>query len=267
MTGDASITRLRGSGRIWALGALVGDDGALERLAHVVLGHWQSGDELVVLGNILGGNGNPARTLDLLLMLRRRLMAANHACGVLFLRGAQEEMWHKLLRLQFVVAPLDVLDWMLQRGLAVIIEAYGASLAEGRIACHGRPSAIARWTTQLREQQALHAGHGDLLNSLQRAALNANGAVLLSAAGIDATRPLADQADAFWWNGQDDAALDAALADVTADDWQNVTRLIRGAGPAVGEGSGEGRVLTVTRSKPALVVLDAAGALLERIEA
>lgn len=266
MTGVASITRLRSSGRIWALGALAGDDGALERLAHVVLGHWQSGDKLVVLGNMLGANGDPARTLDLLLVLRRRLMAANLACGVLFLRGAQEEMWHKLLSLQFAVAPLDVLDWMLQRGLAAIIEAYGASVPEGRIACRSRPSAIARWTTELREQQALHAGHADLLNSLQRAALSANGAVLLSAAGIDAARPLADQADAFWWNGQDDAALDAALARGAHDDWRHIARLVRGAGPATGEGSDDARVLTVTRGRPALAVLDAAGALLERIE-
>lgn len=266
MTGAASITRLRGGGRIWAFGALVGDDGALERLAHVVLGHWQSGDELVVLGNMLGANGDPVRTLDLLLVLRRRLMAANRACGVFFLRGAQEEMWHKLLRLQFAMTPLDVLDWMLERGMAATIEAYGASVAEGRIACRGRASAIARWTGNLRELQAVHGGHTELLNSLQRAVLGANGATLLSAAGIDATRPLADQGDAFWWNGQGDAALDDALARGADDDWRDITRLVRGAGPVNGDTHDEGRVLTVTRDKPALVVLDAGGLLLERIE-
>jgi serine/threonine protein phosphatase 1 len=267
MTGTPSITRLRGSGRIWALGALLGDDGALERLAHVVLGHWQSGDELVVLGNMLGPNGDPVRTLDLLLTLRRRLMAANLACGVFFLRGAQEEMWHKLLRLQFAMTPLDVLDWMLERGMTATIEAYGASVAEGRIACRGRASAIARWTSGLRELQAVHAGHTDLLNALQRAVLDANGAALLSAAGIDATRPLADQADAFWWNGQGDAALEAALARSGDDEWRHITRLVRGTGPMGGDTRDEGRVLTVTRDKPALAVLDAGGALLERIEA
>ena len=61
-------------------------------------------------------------------------------------------MWHKLLRLQFAMAPLDVLDWMLERGLAAIIEAYGASIAEGRIACRvvHRP---------------LHAGPADFASS------------------------------------------------------------------------------------------------------
>src|SRR5512132_513594 len=115
MTGAAPIARLRDSGRIWALGAQLGDDGALESLAHALLLRWRRGDTLVVLGNMLGPNGDPARTLDLLLLLRRRLMAANLACDVLFLRGAQEEMWHKLLRLQFAMAALAVLDWMVER--------------------------------------------------------------------------------------------------------------------------------------------------------
>ena len=267
MTGAATIARLGDGGRTWALGAQLGDDGALESLAHALLRRWQRGDELVVLGNMLGPNGDPARTLDLLLLLRRRLMAANLACSIHFLRGAQEEMWHKLLRLQFAMTPLAVLDWMLERGLAATIEAYGASTAEGRIACRSGPLALARWTAELREQQALRAGHADLLNSLQRAALTANGAVLLSAAGVDATRLLSDQADAFWWGAQGDAALDAALARGADSGWQGLARLVRGAGPPIDEASDEARVLTVTRGKPALVTLDSAGALLERFEA
>ena len=267
MIGAATIARLREEGgRTWALGAQRGDDRALESLARALSSRWQRGDELVVLGNMLGPNGDPARILDLLLLLRRRLMAANLGCSVIFLRGAQEEMWHKLLRLQFALTPLAVLDWMLERGLAVIIEAYGASVAEGRGACRGGPLAIARWTTGLREQQALRDGHADLLNALQRAALSANGTVLLSAAGVDATRPLSDQADAFWWSSRSDAALDAALACGANDDWRGLARLVRGTGPAVGAASDEARILTVTRGTPALVALDAAGVLLERIE-
>jgi serine/threonine protein phosphatase 1 len=38
------------------------------------------------------------------------------------------------------------------------------------------------------------------LNSLKRAALGADGTLLLSAAGADATRPLDEQGDAFWWS-------------------------------------------------------------------
>jgi hypothetical protein len=265
MTGP-TIARLGDGGRIWALGALLGDDRALSALSGPLLSGWQRGDKLVVLGNMLGAAGDPARTVDLLLLLRRRLLATNLACDVFFLRGAQEEMWHKLLGLQFALSPLSVLDWMLGHGVAAIIEAYGGSVEEGRIACRGGPSAIAQWTVGLRALQTTRQGHAELLNVLMRAALNGEGTVLLSAAGIDAARPLDEQADAFWWNGASDAALDAALANGIDASWQRLARLVRGTGAAPGEAADDRRVLTVTRGGPALVVLDAAGALLERIE-
>ena len=263
MTGP-TIARLSDGGRIWALGAQQGNDRALEALAGALLRRWQRGDKLVVMGNMLGGDGDPGRALDLMLLLRRRLLATNLACDVFFLRGAQEEMWHKLLSLQFAMSPLSVLDWMLARGLAATVETYGGSVEEGRIACRTGPKAIARWTVGLRQAQMARAGHAELLNSLMRAALSADGAMLLSAAGVDATRPIDEQADAFWWNGQSDHALAAALAQGGDAGWQGVRRLVRGAGP--GDAVDDGRVLTVTRQVPALVALDGAGAVLERIE-
>ena len=165
MTGP-TIARLSDGGRIWALGAQQGSDRALEALAGALLQRWQRGDKLVVLGNMLGGDGDPGRALDLMLLLRRRLLATNLACDVFFLRGAQEEMWHKLLSLQFAMSPLSVLDWMLARGLMATIEAYGGDVEEGRIACRTGPTAIARWTVGLRGLQMARAGHAELLNSL-----------------------------------------------------------------------------------------------------
>jgi len=41
---------------------------------------------------------------------------------------------------------------------------------------------------------------------------------------------------------------------------------VRGAGPSADAAAGYGQVLTVTRGRPAVVALDAAGAVLERIE-
>ena len=90
--------------------------------------------------------------------------------------------------------------------------------------------------------------------------------MVLSAAGVDANRPLDEQADAFWWNAQSDAALDAALTRAADAEWRAVVRLVRGAGPATDGGSDDSRVLTVTRDRPAVVALDPAGAMLERIE-
>lgn len=265
MTAPA-IARLTPGGRLWALGALHGDDRVLEVLAGTLLAGWQRGDKLVVLGNMLGANGDPARTIDLLLLLRRRLLAANLACDVFFLRGAQEEMWHKVLQLQFAMSPLDVLDWMLARGLMATIEAYGHSVAEGRIASRNGPSAIARWTAGLRRRHIEQPGHPDLLNSLMRAALSADGRIVFAAAGADPARPLNEQADAFWWNGASDGALDHALGQARDGGWPAIDRLVRGTGPTNNAADESGRVLTVARDHPTLVGLDADGAVLERVE-
>lgn len=264
----ASIARLREGGSTWALGALDGDDAALERLGGALMQRWQPGDRLVVLGNMLGAAGNTQRTIDLMLLLRRRLLARPSAEveDFVFLRGAQEEMWHKVLQLQFAIAPLDVLDWMLARGLAAIIEGYGHSITEGRVACRNGPLAIARWTTGLRGRQALQPGHNDLLNALSRAALSADGRLVFAATGVDPGRPLGEQADAFWWNAQSDSLLDEALGKASDGGWPSITRVIRGGGPSKNAAQDEGRVLTVTRETPALIALDADGAVLERIE-
>jgi len=268
MSEPLAITELRPGGRIWALGALMGDDQALQHLGRALFERWQAGDKLVVLGNLIGPRGDPARTIDWLLALRRRLMAtrSTRACDLVFLRGAQEEMWHKALRLQFAMTPLQVLDWMLERGLASTVAAYGANIAEGRGACRNGASAIARWTSGLRSQQAQRPGHADLLNGLARAARSADGGLFLTAAGIDPTRALDAQTDAFWWNATSDRALAAGLVRNSDSDWRRVVCVVRGSGPAGDDSAGGGRVLTVSRAGPALVALDGRGGVLERIE-
>ncbi|MFZ5783174.1 MAG: hypothetical protein ACOY4R_23475 [Pseudomonadota bacterium] len=265
----ATIARLSDGRRIWALGALRGDDRAADTLARSLIQRWQPTDRLVVLGNMLGPRGDAASTIDRLLRLRRRLMAVNLACDVVFLRGAQEEMWHKALALQFALEPLSVLDWMLAQGLAGTLAAYGASLDDGRAACRSGPLAIARWTSGLRALQAARPGHAVLMNALARAARSADGGVLLTAAGMDAARPLQEQRDAFWWNGLRDAALDAAMSCAAVADWQDLSRLVRGCGPRHDAPNplGVGRVLTVSHDRPALVAIGPQGNLLDRLEA
>lgn len=268
MSTVASFARLRDGGSTWALGALDGDDAALARLGGALMQRWQPGDRLVVLGNMLGAGGRTARLIDLMLLLRRRLLARPGAevADFVFLRGAQEEMWHKVLQLQFAIAPLDVLDWMLAHGLAALIDAYGCSIAEGRGACRNGPLAIARWTTGLRGRQALHPGHSDLLNTLSRAALSADGRLVFAAGGVDPGRPLGEQADAFWWNAQSDTLLDEALGKATDGGWPAIARVVRGEAPSKNVAMDEGRILTVTRETPAIVALDMDGAVTDRIE-
>lgn len=263
-----SIARLRDGGATWALGGLAGDDTALQALSAALLARWQNGDRLVVLGNMLGAAGDSVRTLDLMLLLRRRLLARPGAEveDFVFLRGAQEEMWHKVLQLQFALSPLDVLDWMLARGLAAVIEAYGHSIADGRIACRNGPSAIVRWTAGLRERHMAQPGHSDLLNALMRAAISGDGRIVFAAAGVDPARPLDEQADAFWWNAASDSALNDALGRAGDGGWPAVDRLVRGTAPANTAANDAGRVLTVAQEGPTLIALDPDGAVLEHLE-
>ena len=62
------------------------------------------------------------------------------------LRGSQEEMWHKLLELQFAPNPREVLPWMLDHGVAATLEAYGVDAKAGVAACRDSITAITRWT-------------------------------------------------------------------------------------------------------------------------
>jgi len=270
MIADPAFATLRAARRIHAVGALAGDSGAVAALGQHLHRVWRVGDRLVVLGNMLGAVGDSAQTLDWLLALRRRLLArpGARACDVVFLRGAQEEMWARALRLAFALRPLEVLDWMLSNGLAAAIESYGVAVNDGRVACRNGPSAIARWTAQLREAQARRGGHAELMTALRRAAFSEDGALVFAAAGVDPMRSPDKQGDAFWWNARDDAALTQALRAGADPAWATLSLLVRGVAPdrAAGAWAG-GPVLTVSDTRPALVTLAPDGAVLERVVA
>ena len=46
-------------------------------------------------------------------------------------------------------------------------------------------------------------GHNAFMSALRRAAFTADDTLLFVHAGIDADRPLSEQADSFWWGGYD----------------------------------------------------------------
>ena len=208
MTTTDTIARLRSGGRIWAIASVHGVAARLGALATRIVPRLQPNDSLVFLGNLVGGppGGEPsdvATTLDIALKLRRIVLArpGARACDVVFLRGAQEEMWSKLDQLHFAVNPRDVLRWMLHHGVGATIEAYGGpdSIAEGLRAVGAGPMMTARWTTTLRQAVRARAGHEPLYTAVKRAALSEDGRVLFVNHGVDPTKPLERQGDSFWW--------------------------------------------------------------------
>ncbi len=190
--------------RNWAVGSVHGESGRLAALHERLAERIAPSDNLVYLGNFLGRGGDVAGTVEELLLFRRALMAeqiVGDAGDIVYLRGSQEEMWHKLLQVQFAPNPRQVLEWMLTQGVGPTLEAYGGHVEDGRRAASLGAVALSQWTNRLRATMRAIDGHDRLMSVLKRAAYTDDGALLFVNAGIDPNRPLSEQTDSFWWGG------------------------------------------------------------------
>jgi hypothetical protein len=182
-----------------------GEAGRLAALHDLLSRRYRDGDRLIYLGNYVGRGAAVAETIAELLSFRRAVMArrGGFACEVVFLRGSQEEMWQKLLQLQFATNPGEVLRWMLAQGMGTTLAAYGADPEQGLRACREGALGLTRWTGSLRAAVNAAPGHTQLMSALRRAAFTdaPPGALLFVHAGIAPDRPLDAQKDAFWWGG------------------------------------------------------------------
>ena len=187
--------------RVWAVAAVHGEAERLRRLHAALRDRLIVGDSLVYLGNFLGWGDKVFDTLQELLLFRRAFMARRGAENdtIVFLRGRQEEMWHRLLQIQFAVGPAEVLRWMKEQGIEATLDAYGGSVADGLDAAVRGAVALTEWTTRLRRNMRAADGHNALMSALRRAAYNAENTLLFVSAGIDVSRPLSEQLDTFWW--------------------------------------------------------------------
>ncbi len=208
---SGKFARLRKARRIWAVASVHGEAERLSRLHDRIAARFGDGDRIVYLGNYSGRGGAVAATIDELLDFRRRVLARprGFACDVVFLRGAQEEMWQKLLQLQFAPNPGEVLAWMVREGVEATVRAYGGEVRQGFAASRDGPRTLTRWTSGLRDAMNAAPGHTTLFGRLRHAAMSDDNQLLFVHAGVDASRPLAGQGDAFWWGERDILALAA----------------------------------------------------------
>jgi serine/threonine protein phosphatase 1 len=197
--------RLRAAQRVWAIAAIHAEAQRLVRLHDLISERFREGDQVVYLGNYLGHGEAVRATLDELLDFRRRVLGRQRgfACNVVFLRGTQEEMWQKLLELQFASNPGEVLTWMVKAGIGATVRAYGGDLQEGFAATRDGPRTITRWTGELRSAMNATPGHINLFSALRHAAFTDDRSLLFVHAAIDPTRRLTAQGDAFWWGRAD----------------------------------------------------------------
>ena len=252
--------------RIWAVAAIHGEAQRLVQLHRRLAPRLAKGDRLVYLGGYLGHGPDVAGTLDELVAFRRLFLSRPFAFvdDIAFLRGSQEEMWQKLLQLQFAPNPRDVLQWMLDHGLAATLQAYGGDVRQGQAAARDSALGITRWTGSLRAAVDTHPGHRQLLTGVKRYALTADGALLFVHAGVDPGKPLDLQRDVLWWGGVNILELDTPYG--------NFRRVVRGFdrrhgglmespyAVSVDAGCGFGGVLLAACFAPD-------GAVLDRVEA
>ncbi|TVR96187.1 MAG: hypothetical protein EA406_12595 [Rhodospirillales bacterium] len=195
----------------WAVGSIHGETGRVRAMHTRLAERISPTDNLVYLGNFLGRGADVAGTVEELLLFRRALMATQtieHPGVIAYLRGRQEEMWHKLLQVQFAPDPRAVLEWMLAQGVGPTLAAYGGSAEEARRVAAMGAKGLSQWTNRLRAAMRARDGHDKLMSAVRRAAFTEDRALLLVSAGIDANRPLSEQTDTFWWGGRDFDEID-----------------------------------------------------------
>ncbi len=228
MHDQRKFAKLHAARRVWAVAAVHGEAARLERLHQRLAPALEPGDRIVYLGNMMGRGPGVSETLDALLRFRTLVMAGKHgfACDLAFLRGSQEEMWQKLLQIQFSTDPVATLTWMLDQGLGPTLEAYGSSAEEARRRASGGAVGLTRWTAGLRAAMQARPGHYELFGILKRAAFTGDGALLFVNSGLDPSRPLETQKDSFWWSS-------GAFARI-AEPYGSYRMIVRGFDPGQG---------------------------------
>ena len=216
---------LRGARRVWAVSSIHGEAGKLQAL-HKALGpKLARGDRLVYLGNMIGRGPEVGRTMDELVRFRRLFLSMRNTFvdDIAYLRGSQEEMWQKLLQLQFASDPRAVVNWMLSQGVESTLEAYHSSAEDSRRVALSGPVQLTRWTGELRRAMQSRPGHYELTAVLRRAAYTSDGGLLFVNAGLDPARPLETQKDSFWWG--------TAGFDRMSERYGDYHRVVRGFAP------------------------------------
>lgn len=275
MSEPTVFATLRRSRRVWAVASIHGEADRLAALHDSLAQRLNQGDRIVYLGNYLGRGANVRATLDQLIDFRRWVIAQPRmfAADVVFLRGCQEEMWQKLLQLQFATNPAEVLNWTLGQGVGATLLSYGGHAEEGLSVARQGAVAITKWTQKLRQAMNATPGHADLMAALMRAAFTDDGKLLFVSAGVDPSLPLAAQVDSLWWGSAGFGTLESPVS----LPYDGYARVVRGfarerVGKTLGAAITSGRYTTTVDGgagfggKLAAACFDARGQMVDVIE-
>ena len=204
MVKESNFVELKDTPRIWAVGSIHSNLNSFESIKELIIENFNKNDKLVFLGNIIGFGEYSKETLSSVLGLRFTLMSKFKLKPneIVFLRGAQEEMFNKILQLQIAPNPIEIINWMFEHGVDKTLNSYGFSTEEvTRMASSGTVN-ISKWTKKLNEIILNNPGHKEYFLNLKHAAYTSSRKILFVNRGVDITRPLSAQSDCFWWGYQ-----------------------------------------------------------------
>lgn len=204
---DIRFADLGAPRRVWAVSAIHGELDRLYALHDGILPRLRAGDRIVYLGNYTGYGKQSRETVDELLTFRRLALSTPgvRPSDIIYLRGAQEDMWNKLLQIQFAQNPDMVFSAMLKKGLAATLESYGLAAHDGMRACVEGVLSLTRWSNRVRDQIRKNPGHDMFLTQHKRAAYTraeARFPLLFVNAGVNPARPLELQGEGLWDAGE-----------------------------------------------------------------
>lgn len=194
--------------RIWSIPAIHSHVLQLVRIHDQMFDQLRPGDRIIYLGNYIGYDETCMETLEEILTFRRMVLALPGfvPSDLIYLKGVQEEMWLKLLELQFAPNPYQVIAYMLDHGMGSMLRAFGTSEEAALRATRKGTLGITHWTGELRENIRRKSGVNSFFSSLKRAAFttqeNCSAPVLFVNSGINPNKKLDEQADSFWWSGK-----------------------------------------------------------------
>ena len=217
-----NFVELKKSNKLWAIGSIHSNLKSFTSIKEFLLNNFEANDKLIFLGNVIGLGNNSKETLSSVIDLRFNLMSKFklNPDSIVFLRGAQEEMFSKLLQLQLAPNPNEIIEWMFDHGVNETIKSYGFSEDEVKNIASSGTINISKWTINLNKTIYNNPGHTEYFLNLKHAAYSHTKKILFVNRGVDVTRPLSAQNDCFWWGFQNFSLIDKP--------YKTFSRIVRG---------------------------------------
>ena len=160
MDNTNKFLELKNANKVWAIGSLHSSLDSFNSIKKYILSNFESGDKLIFLGNVIGFRNKSKEIITEVLRLRFKLMAKyklKHN-DIVFLRGAQEEMFSKLLQLHIAPNPTEILDWVFSHGVDQTITSYDFNPDEFRKIASQGTLQINKLTTRLNNEISSNSG-------------------------------------------------------------------------------------------------------------